>query len=429
MSIAEEIEKYFDLLWPLNRSLTGNDNRKSLQILSEVSEINQIEVPSGKKCFDWTVPEEYNVTEAYIKTLDGNIVIDFKSNNLHLMGYSVAIDSILNWEELDKHLHYISEMPDAIPYKTSYYVKEWGFCITYNQYLKLDRKANYKVKICSEFNGQGSMTIGERVIKGKKDQEILFSTYICHPSLANNELSGPLLTVFIQRIIEQQEDLEYTYRFLYLPETIGSIYYLSEKGENLKKSLIAGYVITCVGDRGELTFKLSRRGDTIADKAVLNVLKSKRLPYKCLSYFPTGSDERQYCSPYFNLPVASLMRSMYAQYPEYHTSLDNKSIIDFIAMEELIWLYIEIINVIEKNKTYISINPKCEPFLQNKGLYDSTGGPKAVPINTNALLWILNQADGENNLISISNKSEVPVLVLNEVSTRLLNAGLIKEIK
>jgi aminopeptidase-like protein len=318
-------------------------------------------------------------------------------------------------------------MPDAIPYKTSYYVKTWGFCLSYNQYIGLDRTVKYRVKITSEFNSKGSMTYGERLIEGKRKEEILFSTYICHPSMANNELSGPLLTIFIQRLIEQQQNLEFTYRFLYLPETIGSICYLSNFGEYLKENLIAGYVITCVGDSGELTFKQSRRGDTLADRAVENVLNLKQIQYKTLNYFPSGSDERQYCSPYYNLPVASLMRTRYSKYSEYHTSLDNKSIINFDSMEILIGYYLDITRSIEDNKTYINLNPKCEPFLQNKGLYDSIGGPKSLPLNTNAILWILNQSDGKNDLISISNKSKIPVHILHSTALRLLNSGLIKE--
>ena len=428
MNLAEEIEKYFDLLWPLNRSLTGNDNRKSLKILSEISNIDLLEIPSGEKCFDWVVPEEYNVRHAYIETLDGEKIVDFQINNLHLMGYSSPIDKVMSWDELENFIYFIEDMPDAIPYKTSYYVKSWGFCISYNQYLQIDKSIKYHVVIDSEFNSKGSMTIGERIIKGRRKEEILFSTYICHPSMANNELSGPLLTIFIQKLIEQQKDLEYTYRFLYLPETVGSICYLSKWGECLKENLLAGFVITCVGDAGKPTLKLSRRGDTIADRVVLNILNSNSVEFNLLDYFPTGSDERQYCSPYFNLPVVSLMRTMYSKYPEYHTSLDNKSIMSFSGMEELINYYYQIVIALENNKTYQSLNMKCEPFLQNKGLYNSTGGPKSVPLNTSAALWLLNQADGTNDLITISNKSSIPISTLHNVACALKDSKLISEI-
>lgn len=428
MSLSIEIEKYFDLLWPLNRSLTGDDNRKSLQILSEISSVELLEIPSGENCFDWIVPDEYTVRDAYIETLDGTRIIDFQVHNLHLMGYSSPVDKVMDWSELKNHIYFIEDMPDAIPYKTSYYIKNWGFCITYNQYLQIDKTAKFHVLVDTEFNNMGSMTIGERIIKGKRKEEILFSTYICHPSMANNELSGPLLTIFIQRIIEQQEDLEYTYRFLYLPETIGSIYYLSKWGDYFKENLLAGFVVTCVGDAGIPTLKLSRRGDTIADRVVLNILKLNNEGFNLLDYFPTGSDERQYCSPYFDLPVVSLMRTMYTNYPEYHTSLDNKSLMNFSGMVELIEYYHQIINALEYNKMYQSLNMKCEPFLQNKGLYNSIGGPKSVPINTSAVLWLLNQADGNKDLITISNKSSIPISTLHNVACALIDLKLIREI-
>lgn len=428
MNLAKEIEKYFDLLWPLNRSLTGDDNRKSLEILSEISNINLLEIPSGEKCFDWVVPDEYIVRDAYIETLDGSRIVDFQTHNLHLMGYSSPIDKVMSWDELENFIYFIEDIPDAIPYKTSYYVKSWGFCISYNQYLQIDKSIKYHVVIDSEFNSKGSMTIGERIIKGRRKEEILFSTYICHPSMANNELSGPLLTIFIQKLIEQQKDLEYTYRFLYLPETVGSICYLSKWGEYFKENLLAGFVVTCVGDAGKPTLKLSRRGDTIADRVVLNILNSNCVDFNLLDYFPTGSDERQYCSPYFNLPVVSLMRTMYSKYPEYHTSLDNKSIMSFSGMEELINYYYQIVIALENNKTYQSLNMKCEPFLQNKGLYNSTGGPKSVPLNTSAALWLLNQADGTNDLITISNKSSIPISILHNVACALKDSKLISEI-
>lgn len=428
MNLAKEIEKYFDLLWPLNRSLTGDDNRKSLEILSEISNIDLLEIPSGEKCFDWVVPDEYIVRDAYIETLDGSRIVDFQTHNLHLMGYSSPIDKVMSWDELENFIYFIEDMPDAIPYKTSYYVKSWGFCISYNQYLQIDKSIKYHVVIDSEFNSKGSMTIGERIIKGRRKEEILFSTYICHPSMANNELSGPLLTIFIQKLIEQQKDLEYTYRFLYLPETVGSICYLSKWGVYFKENLLAGFVVTCVGDAGKPTLKLSRRGDTIADRVVLNILNSNSVEFNLLDYFPTGSDERQYCSPYFNLPVVSLMRTMYSKYPEYHTSLDNKSIMSFSGMEELINYYYQIVIALENNKTYQSLNMECEPFLQNKGLYNSTGGPKSVPLNTSAALWLLNQADGTNDLITISNKSSIPISTLHNVACALKDSKLISEI-
>lgn len=428
MSIAKEIEACFDTLWPLNRSLTGKHNRTTLKILSEISNLDIIEVPSGTKCFDWTIPPEYDVTEAYIETESGTKIIDFKDNNLHLMSYSTPIDSVMSWDELNEHLFYIEDMPDAIPYKTSYYQRKWGFCLSWNQYKELDKNINYKVVIKSSFKEEGAMTIGERVLEGKSKKEILISTYICHPSMANNELSGPLFSIFLQRELEKLEEREYTYRFVYLPETIGSIYYLTQHGEFFKENLIAGYVITCIGDGGAPTLKLSRRGDTIADKATQKVLKDLDITYKKMDYFPSGSDERQYCSPYFNLPVVSLMRTMYAVYPEYHTSLDNKDIMDFEGMESLIEVYKKVFNVLETNVIHQTLYGKGEPFLQNKGLYSSIGGPKQIPLDTMTVLWIMNQADGNNDLIDISEKSNIPYFDLVKIAKVLESKKMIKRI-
>lgn len=428
MNLKEELEYYFDLLWPLNRSITGNANRKTLNILSEISQIEIIEIPSGQKCFDWVIPPEYNVNKAYIETENGLRIVDFEWNNLHLISYSTPINELFTWDELEKHLHFIPEMPDAIPYKTFYYNENWGFCLSLNELKKLDKTIRYKVVIDAEFNSRGSMTIGERVIKGKKKGEILISTYICHPSMANNELSGPLLTIFLQRLIETQKDNEFSYRFLYLPETIGSIYYLSKEGEYLKENVKAGFVVTCVGDGGMPTLKLSRKGNSLADIASILTLNRRKMKYKQLDFFPTGSDERQYCSPYFDLPVVSLMRTMYAEYPEYHTSKDNKSIMSFSAMVELIDIYCEIFYNCEKNRTYINNYPKCEPFLKNTGLHTGVGGAKIVPIDTSAILWILNQSDGKNDLLSISEKSNISMKVLFKNVQLLCEKGLIREI-
>ena len=302
----KEIENLFDRLWPLNRSLTGKDNRKSLKILSEISNINISEVPSGSKILDWTVPPEYEIKKAFIETETGDKIIDFKDNNIHLVGYSKAIDETFSYDELVKKINFIEEYPDAIPYITSYYEDNWGFCMTYNQFKLLDKDIKYRVFIDSNKDFKGSMTIGERVLKGKIKKEILISTYICHPSMANNELSGPLLTVFLQREIERMKNRYFTYRFVYVPETIGAIHILNEYGNHFKKNLYAGLVATCVGDSGIPTYKKSRIGNSDLDRLTNYILLKNYEKFKILDFFPTGSDERQYCSPAFNLPVGFL---------------------------------------------------------------------------------------------------------------------------
>ena len=424
--MKEELEKYFDRLWPLNRSLTGNGNRETLKILSEISEIKISEIPSGTECFDWKVPEEWNVNEARIMDSKGKKIIDFKDNNLHLLGYSESYSGKLSLTDLKKHLFSLPGQPDVIPYLTSYYKKRWGFCLSDRQ-LKELKDGTYEVLIDSEFDPLGSMTIGESQIKGNTDKEILLSTYICHPSMANNELSGPLVAAFINRELSRKKNLRYTYRTVYLPETIGSIYYLSVNGDYLKKNLNAGYVITCIGDGGKFTYKKSRRGDSLSDRAAMLVLREKGNEFNTEDFFPTGSDERQYCSPGFDLPVGSLMRTRYGKYKEYHTSADNKDFISFKAMEESVRMYIEILNVIENNYTYINQLPECEPQLGKRDLYPTIGSSKNTEEAVSSIMWMLNLSDGKNDMISIAERSGLPFELLHESALRLEEKGLLKK--
>jgi len=420
------IENYFDRLWYITRSLTGDGNRATLKILSEIIDLQITEVPSGTKCFDWTVPPEWNIKEAWIKDSNGNKIIDFTENNLHILGYSEPYHGKLSFEELKSHLYTLPLQPELIPYLTSYYKRRWGFCLTHNQFLKIDKNETYEVFIDSSLNESGFMTIGEAVIKGKSEKEILFSTYICHPSLANNELSGPLVSAFIYNSLKNEKNLKYTYRFLFLPETIGSIYSLSVKGEYWKKNLIAGFVITCIGDNGKFTYKRSRKGNSIADRVVETILTQTESEFQIVDFFPSGSDERQYCSPGFNLPVGSLMRTMYGKYPEYHTSADNKNFISFEAVEKSVLKYLEVIKLIEKNERYINKMPFCEPQLGKRGLFPTLGSQKETNDFVMAMMWILNLSDGENDLISISEKSKITVCELIPVVDKLIENGILE---
>jgi len=336
-----QIEKYFDRLWPINRSLTGNGNRESFKILSEIVDIKLTEVPSGTSCFDWNVPPEWNAKEAWIKNSKGEKIVDFSINNLHLLGYSTPIHEKLSLDELKKNLYSLPDQPELIPYLTSYYKERWGFCLSHNQLESL-QEDTYEVFIDSTLDSNGHMTIGEATLKGSSDKEILFSTYICHPSMANNELSGPLVTAFIYQELKKKKNLFYNYRFVFLPETIGSIYYLSQHGEYLKEKLDAGYVINCIGDPGNFTYKRSRRGNSLADRSAEIILNQTEKTFILEDFFPRGSDERQYCSPGFNLPMGSLMRTRYAMYPEYHTSGDNKDFISFEALQKSVEKYLDI---------------------------------------------------------------------------------------
>jgi len=421
-----KIEKYFDRLWPITRSLTGNGNRESLKILSELIDLELTEVPSGTQCFDWNVPPEWNINEAWIKDSTGNKIVEFSKNNLHILGYSEPFQGNLNFDELKPHLYTLPDQPDLIPYLTSYYKRRWGFCISYNQFMELDINDKYEIFIDSSLDENGSMTIGEAVIKGRSEKEILFSTYICHPSLASNELSGPLVSAFIYSKLKEQKELKYTYRFMFVPETIGSIYSLSVNGEYWKKNLQAGFVITCIGDDGKFTYKKSRRGNSFPDRAVEAILNQTESEFNIVEFFPSGSDERQYCSPGFNLPVGSLMRTMYGKYPEYHTSADNKDFISFEAMEKSVLKYLEIIEVLERNEKYINKMPFCEPQLGKRGLYPTLGSQKGTADSVTAMMWILNLTDGTNDLISISEKSKIPISQLIPVIDRLIENGILE---
>lgn len=426
--MKRELENYFDKLWPINRSLTGAGCRKTLSILSEIVDFNIIEIPSGTPVFDWVVPNEWNVKEAWIKDSKGKIIVDFKHNNLHLVGYSQPCHKKLSIGELRKHIFTLPEHPDWIPYRTTYYKKDWGFCMSKNQFDNLSLDEIYEVFIDCTHDSNGSMTIGEAVLYGESEKEILFSTYICHPSMANNELSGPLLTAFLYRELKKQTKRHYTYRFVFLPETIGAVSYLSRIGNHLKENVVSGFVITTVGDAGNYTLKLSKQGDALCDRAVKMVLNETigEGKYRVDKFFPMGSDERQYSSPGFNIPVCVFARTRYGLYPEYHTSADNKTIISFEAMVDTISKYIEVVNLMDKNRVYVSRYPYCEPQLGKRDLYAKVGGSEDRTERELSILWLLNYADGEHDLISIAEKSKMPHKVLMNVAEELEEKQLIE---
>lgn len=421
----KQIESYFDRLWPITRSLTGNGNRKTLSILSELVDLKIIEIPSGTPCFDWNVPPEWNIKSAWIKNSKGEKIIDMADHNLHILGYSVPFKGVLTYEELLPHLYTAPEQPDVIPYVTSYYQRRWGFCLRHNQLLDMDKADTYEVHIDSSLNPKGSMTVAEAVLPGKKTAEILFSTYICHPSMANNELSGPLVAAFLYRELRRKKNLKYTYRFLFAPETIGALYNLSQKGRYWKKHLKAGYVVNCIGNSGNFTYKRSRQVNSLADRAAELVLNQSERDYKLLNFVPRGSDERQFCSPGFNLPVGSLMRSKHGDYPEYHTSADNKTFIDFKAMKASIEKYLEIIEVLEWNSNYINTLPYGEPQLGKRGLYPNLS-KKGEYHTIDALMWVLNYSDGNHDLIEIANKSQLPIKELIQAAKILVDNRILK---
>jgi aminopeptidase-like protein len=420
-----EIELLFDRLWPILRSITGAGVRETLATLSDVVPLERIEVPSGTRVFDWTVPAEWVAREAYAIAPTGERILDMRENNLHLLNYSAPFRGTLTRAQFDEHLHSLPDQPEAIPYVTSYYERRWGFCVSQRQRDALP-EGNYEVVVDTE-HVPGSLSIGEAVLPGAEQREVLISTYTCHPSLANNELSGPLVAAFLHRRLARWPARQLTYRFVFAPETIGAIAYLSLRGEHLRKHLMAGYVVTCAGTEDRFTLKRSRRGDTPADRAALHVLRSLSEEPRVLDFFPTGSDERQYCSPGFDLPVASVMRSMYGAYPEYHTSLDNRDLISFTALRGSVDLYERILKVLDANRRYVSRVSMCEPQLSRRGLYGTLGTRESTTFST-ALLWLLNLADGRHDLIEMSERSGIALEELAAAGRACHDAGLVDEL-
>lgn len=394
-------------LFPICRSITGQGVRDTLKILNEVCELQIKEVSSGYKAFDWVIPQEWEISDAYIIDPNGVKIVDFKKNNLHVVGYSIPIDIELSLEELKKHLYYIEDLPDAIPYITSYYKENWGFCISYNQWKNL-KNGIYKIKINSRhFNGK--LNYGELIIKGKSNKEVLISTYICHPSMANNELSGPVVSIYLAKWLKDINPY-YTYRFIYIPETIGSIVYLSKNLNDLKKNVICGFNLTCIGDNYNYSFLNTRYGDTLTDKLIENVFSKRLKVFNKYSYIERGSDERQFCSPGIDLPIVTIMRSKFGEYKEYHTSLDDLNFISEEGLDGGYKIVKECISVLEENKKFIT-KFLCEPQLSKRNLYPDISTLKTRE-SVKTLMNIIAYSDGKNDLIDLSNLLNIPAVDL-----------------
>lgn len=424
ISIKQKIELYFDRLWPINRSITGPGIRQSMDILAEIIPIERLRFETGRKVFDWTVPKEWVANDAYFIDPDGIKHACFKENNLHLLGYSIPFEGKVVFSELRDHLYSLPEMPSAIPYVTSYYSENWGFCMSHDELQRLP-EGEYQVHIDTELY-PGAVEIGEAVLPGETDEEIFFTTYLCHPSLANNELSGPLAMAFLYERIKNMTTRRYTYRFVITSETIGTICYLSERGEHLKNKLAAGYLMTCLGDNGSFTYKASRDGGSLADRAAKIVLRD-RVPHTVLPFSGgSGSDEKQYCSPGFNLPLGSLMRSSYGSYEQYHTSLDNKDFVSFGCLAESVDIYFAIVEALEANVIWENTVKYCEPQLGKRNLYHNVSTSKPKEQRINATCWLLNLADGEYDLLAIAERSGHEIELLASIAQDLLAAGLIE---
>ncbi len=464
----KEIDNTLKELFPICRSITGNGVRKSLAILKKISNFEIKEIPSGTKCYDWIVPDEWNINDAFIEDSSGNKLIDFKNNNLHIVSYSEPIDKVLTYDELVIHLHTLPNMIDAIPYRTSYYNKTWGFCLSEQQLKKLNKNEKFHVKIDSTLK-PGSLTYGECILKGSSEKEFLISTYCCHPSLANDNLSGLVLWTYLLRALKQKK-LKYSYRFIAVPETIGAIAYLA-KNEKMMKKIISGFVISSVAGKGKFGYKQTFLGNHFLDNLVRKEFLRKKIEFIEYPFDINGSDETHFSSPFFRIPIGTISKDKYYEYDFYHTSKDNLDFVKAEYLSQTLELYFEIIKKIEtienlekhqhkipkpitQNKQGIifrSLNPYCAPMLSKRGIYPTIGGKikqsaydfnkehKERSYNINkgkdirgemidAILWIMFYSDGKMSLTQIAEKTGFSIELLEETAQELNKHKLLEKI-
>ena len=445
--LENELFSLMQELFPICRSITGNGVRKTLKILKKEIDLKIVNVPSGTKVFDWKIPYEWNIKDAYVKNSKGERVIDFKKSNLHILNYSTPIKKTISNKNLKKHLHTLPEKPNSIPYVTSYYKKNWGFCVAHDTLKSFDED-RYFVHIDSTLK-PGSLTYGEFFIKGQTKNEILISTYICHPSLCNDNLSGIVVTTILAKLLSKT-DTYFSYRFLFIPETIGAITWLSKNQKNLSQ-IKSGLVVTCVGGNGGFTYKKTRDNDSEIDKISIDVLKHTRKGFETRDFFPYGSDERQYSSPGIDLPIGVLMRTPYYEFKEYHTADDNLNSIKKFALNDSLIMLLKIILQIEKKKPsfnrnqknetsklkseiYQNLNPYCEPQLGRRKLYRNISKSRLVDKKNSenmvelSICWVLNFSDGLHSLKEISQKSNLPLKLLRKTAKLLIEKKLLKKI-
>jgi aminopeptidase-like protein len=421
MTVGEELFELVAELYPICRSITGDGVRRTLEIVGREIDLEVHEVPSGTEVFDWTVPREWNIRDAWVANAAGERVIDFHASNLHVMSYSVPVRATMPLAELKPHLFTLPEHPDWVPYRTSYYKESWGFCAS--QRL-LDSLPDGDYEVCVDATlADGHLTYGEHVVPGETDEEVLVTCHVCHPSLANDNLSGIAVASRLARLLGGTRS-RYTHRFLFIPGTIGSITWLARNQDRVGR-IRHGLVLACVGDPGRLTYKRSRRGDAEIDRAMAHVLASSGRPHDLEDFAPYGYDERQFCSPGFNLPVGCLSRTPYARYPQYHTSADDLRLVRPEHLQDSLEACWEVLRVLDGNHRYLNLNPKCEPQLGRRGLYGSIGGRSDAEERQMAMLWVLNLSDGGHSLLDVADRAGLPFALVAEVADTLEGAGLL----
>jgi aminopeptidase-like protein len=425
-TIGEEMYGFISALYPICRSITGDGVRQTLEIIKGHIPINTIEVPSGTRVFDWSVPKEWNIRDAYIKNTKGERLIDFRRSNLHVVSYSMPVRTRMPLSELRDHCITLKEHPKWIPYRTSYYREWWGFCLAQNELDALREDEDYDVCIDSSLE-DGSLTYGEYFIQGRTPDEILLSCHVCHPSLCNDNLSGIALATFLAKSLASKPR-RYSYRILFTPGLIGSITWLS-RNEHQVDRIKHGLILACAGDPGNVTYKRSRQGNAMIDRAAAYVLRHSGQDHRILEFSPYGYDERQFCSPGFNLPVGCFMRTPHGEFSEYHTSADDLTMIQPESLGDSFKHCMAILNVLEANATYLNQNPKCEPQLGRRGLYGAIGGGQQGKQQELALLWVLNQSDGTKTLLDIAERSDVDFEIIRWAAENLLDHGLLKEVE
>jgi aminopeptidase-like protein len=413
-------------LYPLCRSLTGDGVRETLRIVDRVLPLEVVEVPTGTPIFDWAVPREWNISDAWIADAEGRRIVDFRDSNLHVVGYSEPVRARLDGADLAERLHVHPDHSEWIPAVTAYWAETWGFCVTGEQRAQIRPGEDYEVCIDSRLE-EGHLTYAEAVLRGRSDDEILLSTYICHPSLCNDNLSGIALLAVLGRELGGR-DLRYTYRFLFSPGTVGPLAWLAGNLDRLDR-IAHGLVVCCAGDPGHVTYKRTRRGDAEIDRAAAHVLRHSRPDAVVEDFVPWGGDERQFCSPGFDLPVGVLMRSGHDLFPEYHSSADNFDLVTHESLADSLATALEIIDVLERNTVCRSRSPYGEPQLGRRGLYGpiNPGAPRAGEDFHRAVLWVLNQADGAHSLLDVAERADIPFGTIAKAADALVGAELIEE--